>query len=344
MAITTGTRRSSMRISKGFKLSRQIIFPEASSPNSLISAPATNVRPAPINTTAWILGSFSICETTVAIPADTPELSALTGGLLIVTTAMPSTFVSCTSSLISSVSIAPHSRISGEWDASFPGNGAKLFNDRHDQRHALLAAQFLSVALGITRNERTVGARRRLGAAADEDDVVHLPLILVRLDEAINAKRAEKVANSLPNAARRNFLAQSKRLRETSPVCSAQHGTENVNHDAESIAFVAAALAIGPERQERAACDNIIGICCAAALIINAPALGNGFAPAAGHFDFAVSGRASSHVDHNRRLLFRRKGNGDWIRTEHALRTPKRSDQFRRVRHGHTNHVALERF
>src|SRR5258706_2561999 len=276
MAITTGTRRSSMRISKGFKLSRQIIFPEASSPNSLISAPATNLRPGPINTTAWILGSFSICETTVAIPADTPELSALTGGLLIVTTAMPSTFVSCTSSLISSVSIAPHSRISGEWDASFPGNGAKLFDDRHDQRHALLAAQFLCIALGIARNERAVGARRGLGGAEDADEVVHLPLKLVRFDEAINAKRAEKVANSLPNAARRNFLAQSKRRRERSPVCSAQHSAENVNHDSESIACVAAALAIGPERPERAACDHVIAICCGAVLIINAPTLRDG--------------------------------------------------------------------
>src|SRR6266404_1503208 len=179
------------------------------------------------------------------MPRETAELSAFTGGLLILTTALPSTLVSCTKSLINPVSIAPYSRISGEWDACFFGNGAELIDYRHDQRHALLAAQFLGVAFGIARYERTVGARRRLGGPENAGEVVHLPLELVGFDEAVNAKRAEKVANSLPHAARRDFLAHSKGRRERTPVGTAQHGTENVDHNAESIAFVAAALEIG---------------------------------------------------------------------------------------------------
>src|SRR5712664_551106 len=344
MAMITGTRRSSMRISNGFKLSRQIIFPEVSSPNSLISAPATNVRPAPMNTTARILASFSICATAPAMPADTPELSALTDGLSIVTTATPPTFVNCTDSLINSVSIVPYSRISGEGDACFLGNGAKLFDNRHDQRHTLLAPQLLGFTLGIAGNERTVRAGRRLAGAEDADEVVHLPLELVRLDKTVNAQRSEKVPNSLPHAARRKLLAQRKRRRERSPIRSAQYRAENVHHDAESIPFVPAAFAIGPKRQERAACDNLVRICRSASLMIDAPSISNGFSSPTRHFDFAVGGRASSHVDDNRRFVFSRKRDGDRIRAQYPLRAPQRSDQLRRVGHGHANHVALQCF
>src|ERR1700731_4260259 len=186
MAMITGLPRSSIRFSKGFKLSRQIIFPEVSSPNSLMSAPATKVRPAPINTTPLTLSSFSICETTAAIPAETAELSAFTGGLLMVTTAIPFVFVSCTRSLMNSastsISMAPCVRISGERNAGFLGNGAELFDYRHNQRNAFLAAQFFRAALGITGDERTGRPGRGLGGAKDADEIVHLPLELVGVD------------------------------------------------------------------------------------------------------------------------------------------------------------------
>src|ERR1700687_1260983 len=257
MAMITGFPRSSMRISKGFKLSRQMIFPEVSSPNSLISAPAMKVRPAPMKTTALTVSSFSICATAAAMPAETAELSAFTGGLLMVTTVIPSIFVSCTRSFMISVSMAPCSRISGERDADFLGNDAEFFDHRHNQRHALLAAQLFRVAFGIAWDERTVGAGRGFRGAKDADEV-------------INAKRAEEVANSLPHAARRNFLAQSEGRRKGTPVRSAQHGTQDVDHDGEAVAFVTAALAVGAERQERAARHDVVGICRAATLIVDA--------------------------------------------------------------------------
>src|SRR6266404_1614783 len=223
--MTTGVRRFSIRISRGFKLSRQMIFPEVSSPNSLISAPAMKVRPAPMNTTALTVSSFSICATAVAMPAETAELSAFTGGLLIVTTAIPSIFVNCTRSLMHSVSLAHRTRISGEWDADFLRNDAEFFDHRHDQRHALLAPQFLRVAFRIAGDERTVGSGRGLRGAKDADVIVHLALELIGLDKAVNAERAEKVADSLPYAACRNFLTQSEGRRERAPVRSAQHPT-----------------------------------------------------------------------------------------------------------------------
>src|ERR1700730_3871817 len=218
MAITTGVRRFSMRSSKGFRLSRQMIFPEVRSPNSLISAPATKVRPAPMKTTALMVSSLSICATAAAMPAETAELSAFTGGLLMVTTAMPSTFASCTRSLMNSLSIAPCVRISGEWDAGFLRDDAELFNHRHDQRHALFAAQFLGIALGIAGDKRTVGSRCRFRGTECADEVVHLALELVGFDETVNAHRAEKMPDSLPHTARGNLLAKSKRRSKRAPV------------------------------------------------------------------------------------------------------------------------------
>src|ERR1700682_410432 len=344
MAMITGFPRSSMRISKGFKLSRQMIFPEVSSPKSLISAPAMKVRPAPMKTTALTVSSFSICATAAAMPAETAELSAFTGGLLMVTTVIPSIFVSCTRSFMISVSMAPCSRISGERDADFLGNDAEFFDHRHNQRHALLAAQLFRVAFGIAWDERTVGAGRGFRGAKDADEVINLALELIGFDEAVNAKRAEEVANSLPHAARRNFLAQSEGRRKGTPVRSAQDGTQDVDHDGEAVAFVTAALAVGAERQERAARHDVVGICRAATLIVDAPALGYGFAPSARHFDFAVSGGAGGHVDHDGRLLFCWKGDGNGIRAEHALRAPERRDQFGGIGRGHADHVALKRF
>src|SRR5260221_12383036 len=198
-----------------------MIFPEVSSPNSLISAPAMKVRPAPMNTTALTVSSFSICATAVAMPAETAELSAFTGGLLIVTTACPSIFVNCTRSLMNSVSLARCTRISGEWDADFLCNDAELLDHRHDQRHALLAAQFLRVAFRIAGDERTVGSGRRFCGAKDADVVVHLALELIGFDKTVNTQRAEKVADSLPHAARRNFLTHGEGWRERAPVRSA---------------------------------------------------------------------------------------------------------------------------
>src|SRR5882724_7069171 len=188
--MTTGLRRSSMRSSRGFKLSRQIILPETRSPNSLISAPATKVRPAPMNTTACTASSFSICATAAAMPDATAELSAFTGGLLMVITATPSACESCTRSFMNSYQSTPYNRISGEGDAYFLGNGTKLFDDRHDQRHAILAAHFLRFALGITWDERTIGARRGLGSTKGANEIVDLPLKLVSFDETIDAHRA----------------------------------------------------------------------------------------------------------------------------------------------------------
>src|SRR6202162_1598731 len=339
MAMTTGTRRSSMRSSRGFKLSRQMIFPEVSSPNSLISAPAMNVRPAPINTTALTVSSFSICATAAAMPAETAALSAFTGGLFIVTTAIPSIFVSCTRSLINCSRI----RISGERYADFLRNDAQLLDHRHNQRHTLLAAHFFRIAFRVAGDERAVRAGRGSRSAKHADEVVHLPLELIRFDEAVDAHRSEKVPDSLPHAARRNFLAQRKGRREGPPIGPAQYAAQNVDHDAEAITFVPAALAIGAKRQERAARDDVVGIRRATPLMIDAPTLRYGFPSAPRHLDFDVRCGARGHVHHDKRLLFSGKRNGDGIRAEHALRAPQRRDQFRGISHSHADHVALQR-
>src|SRR5260370_10227373 len=261
---------------------------------------------------------------------------------------MPSGVVSCTRQVMHSasipVSMAPSVRISGKWDACLLGNGAQLFDYRHNQRNTLLAAQRLRLAVWVAGDERTVSAGRGLRGAKDADEIIHLTLEFVGVDEAVNAKGAEEVADSLPHAACGNFLAQREGGRERAPVRSAEHGAQYVDNDGKAITFVAAALAIGAERQKRAAGNDVIRICRAAALIVDAPALGNGLAAAARHFDFAVSGGAGCHVDHDGWLFLGGKSDGNGIRAEHALRAPQRRDQLGGVGHGHTDEVALKRF
>src|SRR5208283_4071248 len=74
-----------MRSSSGSRLLRGA--PEVILPNSLMSAPATNVRPAPITTAALTAASRLISSIAAQIPSGTPGPSAFTGGLSIVMTA-----------------------------------------------------------------------------------------------------------------------------------------------------------------------------------------------------------------------------------------------------------------
>src|SRR6267378_8358554 len=235
-----------------------------------------------------------------------------------------------------------YNRISGERDANFLRNSAKLFNNRHNQGHAALTAHFFRLALGITGNKRTISARRGLRSTKCANEIIDLPLELVSLDETIDAHRAEKVSDSLPHTTCRNFLAQRKRRRKRTPISATQRTTKNVDHDGQAVAFVPATLTIRTQRQECAACDDVIRIGGAAALIVNAPTLRDRLAAASRHFNFAVSGRTSSHVDHNRRLIFSGKGDSNRVSAQHAFRAPQRRHQFGGIGHRPANHVALQ--
>src|SRR5437016_11572245 len=63
-----------------------------------MSAPAMNVRPPPISTTALTPSSWPTCAIVCAIAFATPGLKAFTGGLLMVIIAMSLSLVSCTGS------------------------------------------------------------------------------------------------------------------------------------------------------------------------------------------------------------------------------------------------------
>ena len=62
-------------------------------PNSVMSAPAKKVRPAQVMTIACTVSSARAAASAVVSPSRTAWLSALTGGLSLVMTAMPSSIV-----------------------------------------------------------------------------------------------------------------------------------------------------------------------------------------------------------------------------------------------------------
>src|SRR5208283_2302053 len=101
-----------MRSSSGSRLLRGP--PEVILPNSLMSAPATKVRPPPITTAALTAASPFISSIAAKTPSGTPGLRALTGGLSMVMTAtslslliLTSLFIRLSSKLMNSLGPGP---------------------------------------------------------------------------------------------------------------------------------------------------------------------------------------------------------------------------------------------
>src|SRR5271170_3862311 len=100
MAAITGLPDCSTAFKILLKPGPRRVWPEVILPNSLMSAPAINVRPPPISTIAFTLSSLSNASTPARIPSGTPGLSALTGGLLTVRIPISPDLLDCTRSLI----------------------------------------------------------------------------------------------------------------------------------------------------------------------------------------------------------------------------------------------------
>ncbi len=91
--MTTGLLQSSMRASSGCMSHAASRSPHAARSRLLISAPATNVLPAPMNTIADTASSRSAASKAWTMASGTPGLSALTGGLSTAMTATVSLMV-----------------------------------------------------------------------------------------------------------------------------------------------------------------------------------------------------------------------------------------------------------
>src|ERR1700730_9865041 len=113
MAITAGFEQFSILSNNGSNPGPRCPLPEVILPNSLMSAPATKVRPPPIITADFTLSSLSIRSIASEIPSGTPGLNAFTGGLLIVMTAISLSLLNSTRSLISDFS--PNRTLMRSW-------------------------------------------------------------------------------------------------------------------------------------------------------------------------------------------------------------------------------------
>src|SRR5437870_68848 len=142
----------------------------------------------------------------------------------------------------------------------FPRDVTQLLDDRQNQRHTFLAPQLFHLAFGIAGNQGAVGARRRPCGAKDADVVVDLMPKRISVDKAVDAHSAEEMADSLPDAAFRNFLAKSKGRRKRPPICPTEHAAQDVHHDGQRIALMSSALAIRAERQEHSALQDVVRI------------------------------------------------------------------------------------
>src|SRR6266480_2343348 len=136
------------------------------------------------------------------------------------------------------------------------------------------------------------------------------------------------MADALADAAFRNFLAKGERWRKRPPIRAAENSAQDVHHNGETVAFVSAPVAIGTKRQERTSGDHVVRIGCGAALAVDGPAFGNRLAAPARNFNFSVRGGAGGHVNHDGRFFLARKGDGNGVGAEPALRTSPISIAF----------------
>src|SRR6266566_8317050 len=91
-----------------------------------------------------------------------------------------------------------------EGNAGFLRDVPQLLDHRQNQRHTFLAARFLHLAFGISRNQRAVRARRWFGGAKDTDVVVDLTLKGITIHKAVDAHRAEEIADADRKSTRLN--------------------------------------------------------------------------------------------------------------------------------------------
>src|SRR2546429_547380 len=112
-----------------------------------------------------------------------------------------------------------------EGNAGFLRDVPQLLDHWQNQRHTFLAPRFLHLAFGISRNQRTICARRWFGGAKDTDVVVDLTLKGITIHKAVDAHRAEEMADAFPDAAFRHFLAKGKGRRKRPPIRPAEHPT-----------------------------------------------------------------------------------------------------------------------
>src|SRR5215831_10750176 len=169
----TGFEQSSICFKRSCRLGAPEARPCACSSSSFMSAPATNVRPAPMITTADTDGSCSTLRIAAEIPSGTPGESAFTGGLSIVTTATPLVLDNRTISLMyASIACArtdrmSHVKLTVPADAPDYPTILHAMEDvarRTPDRHALICedrsltfAQHKSAIAGFARRLQKIG-------------------------------------------------------------------------------------------------------------------------------------------------------------------------------------------
>src|SRR6266481_3043595 len=102
---------------------------------------------------------------------------------------------------------------------------------------------------GVSPTPQTATRRgSRFGSAKDADVIVNLTLEGIPVDETVDLQGPKEMSDSMADAALRNFLAESERRRERSPIRTAENTAKDVHHNAQAVAFMSAPVAIRTER------------------------------------------------------------------------------------------------
>jgi hypothetical protein len=127
------------------------------------------------------------------------------------------------------------------------GNITQFFNDGQNQRHTTFLTDLFSFPFGIAGDERAFRPRGGFGSPEDLNVVVDLSFEFIGIDETVNPHGPKEVPDSLADAPFGNLLAQCERRCKGAPIGPTQDTREHIDHDSETVPFVAAPFPLRTE-------------------------------------------------------------------------------------------------
>src|SRR5262245_48044540 len=111
------------------------------------------------------------------------------------------------------------------------------------------------------------------------------------------------MADAFSHSTLRRFQVKWKRWDERPPVGTTQYTTQNIDHRAQTVAFMASVFAVDTERKNGSPIDHLYRVDGRPPLAVDDPPSGHGLGFTNGVLNFSVRGRTRRQIDDDWRLL-----------------------------------------
>ena len=213
----------------------------------------------------------------------------------------------------------------------------QLAHETGGERDALASAPLLALPLRLPGHVDAILSLRLRRVLQRLEEIVHVGLERGEVTESCDVDRAEEMSDVSAGPVR---LAPGPHIREAG---AGQDPGQDIHHDGEAIALVAAQFPRSAERREEARLVGHVRISGRLPLVVERPSRRDGVAPSAGDRELADRHGAGRHVEDERAVAPGGSGHRDRIGAEHRLAAVGRDNGGSRVRHAQADHLVGER-